>query len=155
MQHDQFTVKSREALLEASRIAGANGNPETRPSHILAALLDQRKSVVVNLIRNVGADPLQVRRELQAVLDSFPTSTGRSEPGLARTSRQVADEALTIARELGDSHVACEVLLLAIERVRDRARQVLQDFDLSGPRLQEALTVLRRGRNVEEDAESQ
>ena len=34
MKYDRFTVKSREALLEAQNLAGKQGNPELRPHHL-------------------------------------------------------------------------------------------------------------------------
>ena len=53
MKHDQFTIKAREAIADAQRLAGEKGNPEIRPQHLLFTLLDQKKGVVENLIRQL------------------------------------------------------------------------------------------------------
>jgi ATP-dependent Clp protease ATP-binding subunit ClpB len=156
MQYEQFTVKSREALLEAQRKATSSGNPEIRPPHLLAALLEQKKSIVETLIRQVGVDFAQFKREADALLLKFPQSSGRNKAQLSRQMDQVIDQAKKTARELDDSHVACEVLFLSVEGVRGYASQLMQDFGLTKQRIKEALTVLRKGRNVQgEDAENQ
>ena len=63
--------------------------------------------------------------------------------------------ATEIAKELGDSHIATEVLLLGIETVDDKPRQLMRDFGLTSERLREALKILRGGQSVSgEDAEA-
>ena len=37
--------------------ASTAGNPQIEPAHILKALMDQRESVAVALLKAVGADP--------------------------------------------------------------------------------------------------
>ena len=39
MKYDELTVKSREVILDAQKLAGENGNPEIRPRHLLISLL--------------------------------------------------------------------------------------------------------------------
>ena len=46
MHPDRFTVKSQEALAAAQRLAGARGNPEVAPQHLLVALLEQPGQVI-------------------------------------------------------------------------------------------------------------
>ena len=67
MQYEKFTTMSREALTSALRLAKEQGNPEIRPGHIFSGLLSQDKGIVGNLIRQIGADEGQVKRELEAI----------------------------------------------------------------------------------------
>ncbi len=43
---DKFTVKSQEAIQQATELASQNGNPELLPIHILAALLQDREGII-------------------------------------------------------------------------------------------------------------
>ncbi|MEC7987847.1 MAG: ATP-dependent chaperone ClpB [Myxococcota bacterium] len=154
MKHEQFTIKAREAIAEAQRLAGEKGNPEIRPHHLLFTLLDQKKGVVENLIRQTGVDFNQFKREAATLVAELPSAQG----GRSRTSRAFDDtmsKAKIISNGLNDSHIASEVLFLAIEQVIDKPRQLMHDFGLTKTRLEQALELIRRGRNVEgESAES-
>jgi ATP-dependent chaperone ClpB len=66
------------------------------------------------------------------------------------------EKADSISRELGDTHVASEVLFVAIGETKDKPRQLFADFGLTPDRLREALKILRGGQTVQgEDAEGQ
>ena len=124
MQYEKFTTMSREALTSALRLAKEQGNPEIRPGHILLGLLSQDKGIVGNLIRQIGADEGQVQRELQSILQRYPSASGGSSPRQSREMEQVITAAHTVAREFGDSHVTNEVLFLAISKVRSYTQQM-------------------------------
>ena len=83
MKHEQFTLKAREVIADAQRLAGEKGNPEIRPQHLLFTLLDQKKGVVENLIRQTGVDFNQFKREAAKLVSDLPSAQG----GRARTSR--------------------------------------------------------------------
>ncbi|MEL6349344.1 MAG: AAA family ATPase, partial [Myxococcota bacterium] len=156
MKYDRFTVKSREALLDAQNLAGKMGNPELRPHHLLMTLLQQDKGVVPSLLRHVGVDINQLRREAGALLDQLSKTSGSNKVRMASQTDKLIEAADGIAREMGDSHVASETLFVALERVNDKPQQLLRDYGLNGPRLMEALKILRGGQKVTgEDAEGQ
>ncbi len=66
MNVDRFTIKSQEALQAAQRLAEERRNPQTRPEHLLAVLLEQDAGVVAPLLRKLGVDPAAVRATLAA-----------------------------------------------------------------------------------------
>ncbi|MGC6493459.1 MAG: ATP-dependent chaperone ClpB [Myxococcota bacterium] len=155
MKHDQFTVKAREALSAGNNLAKEKGNPELLPQHLLVALLDQKKGVVDNLIRHVGVDNGQFKREAQKLLNDLPSVQGGGKPRLSRDVESIIDAAKKIQNELEDSLIASEVLFVAIEAVRAKPRQLMHDVGLTRPRLMQALKAMRKGRSVQnEDAEN-
>ncbi len=155
MKFDRFTVKAREAIADAQNLAGQHGNPEIRPQHLLLVLLTQEKGVVASLLRHVEADTLQLAREAAVLVDNLPKVSGSAQARVSPQLQGVFNEADNVARELGDSHIASEVLLLAIEGTDDKPRQLLRVFGLTAERLREALQILRGGQSVSgEDAES-
>ena len=54
---DKFTIKSQEAIQQASEIASQHGNPEMLPVHMLAALVRDREGIVAPVLTKLGADP--------------------------------------------------------------------------------------------------
>jgi ATP-dependent Clp protease ATP-binding subunit ClpB len=155
MKFEKFTVKAREAIADSQALAGKQGNPEIRPHHLLLTLLNQDKGVVRSLLQHVGVQLDQLNREAAALLDRLPKVSGGTQARISRQLQQVLDRAEKLAQELGDSHVASETFLLAIEAVQDEPGQLLRDHGLTQERLREALKLLRGGQSVQgEDAES-
>jgi len=110
--------------------------------------------VVESLVKHVGIPLDQLRRESAALLDRLPKVSGGSKAGVSRQLEGVFTAADAIARELGDTHVASEVLFVAIEKVDDGTRQLMRDHGLNQSRLIEALKQLRGGQSVKgEEAE--
>jgi ATP-dependent Clp protease ATP-binding subunit ClpB len=156
MKFERFTVKSREAIGDAQALAGQYGNPEIRPVHVLMVLLTAEKSVVQSLVLQVGAAPDQLARDAAVLVDELPKVHGGAQASVSRQLQEVFDKADKIAKELGDTHIASEVLFLAIEAVKDKPRQLLHDHGLTAERLRDALKILRGGQSVQgEEAENQ
>ena len=156
MNFERFTVKAREAIADAQNLAGKMGNPEIRPHHILMSLIQQEKGVVGSLLKHVEVPMDQFQREAAALLDKLPTVSGGTKANLSRQARAVVDAADKKARALGDSHIASEVLFIALGTVDDGPKELLGRFGLSSDRLDTALEVLRGGQKVTgEEAEGQ
>ena len=51
---DKFTVKSQEAVQNASQLAAENGNPEILPLHLLAVLLADKEGVIPAVLEKIG-----------------------------------------------------------------------------------------------------
>ena len=92
MNADRFTVKTQEAVQAAVSLAAQRRNPQAQPEHLLLALLDQEAGVVLPVLRKVGADEAQIRRELGAALDALPTMGDGGE------ASQVASELVQALR---------------------------------------------------------
>jgi ATP-dependent Clp protease ATP-binding subunit ClpB len=155
MRFDRFTVKAREVISDAQGLAGKKGNPEIRPQHLLLVLLTQNRGVVGSLLQHIETDVPALTREAAVLVDNLPTVSGGAQSRVSSQLQKVFDEADSIANGLGDSHVATEVLLLAINHVDDKPRQLMLDHGLTQERLSEALQILRGGQSVSgEDAEA-
>ncbi|RKQ92215.1 ATP-dependent Clp protease ATP-binding subunit ClpB [Solirubrobacter pauli] len=115
MQADRFTIKSQEALQAAIAVAAARNHTETQPEHLLVALLEQPESVVVPVLRKLGARPETIKGEVEQALNQLPTITaGAKEP---TTSRELMDVLRLAEREAGklrDEYISTEHILLAL-----------------------------------------
>ncbi len=155
MRFERFTVKSREAIADAQGLAGKYGNPEIRPQHLLLVLLTQDQGVVASLLQHIEADIAALTREAAKLVDDLPNVSGGTQARVSNQLQSVFNEADDLAKAFGDSHIATEVLFIAINLVDDKPRQLLRDHGLSLDRLKEALQILRGGQSVSgEDAES-
>ncbi len=156
MNFDRFTVKAREAIADAQNLAGKYGNPEIRPHHLLMVLLTQEKGVATSLLSQVGADTQGLTRSVAQALDELPKVHGGAKANVSRQFQQVLDIADKEARALGDTHVAADLMLVAICDVQDKTKQVLADYGVTRERVLNALQVIRKGQKVQgEEAENQ
>ncbi|MBM4392773.1 MAG: AAA family ATPase, partial [Deltaproteobacteria bacterium] len=156
MNFDRFTVKAREALSDAQNLAGKYGNPEIRPHHLLMVLLTQEKGVATSLLSQIGTDTPGLTRAVAQALDELPKVHGGAKANMSRQFQQVIDVADKEARALGDTHVAADLILVAICDVADKTKQVLADYGVTRERVLNALQVIRKGQKVQgEEAESQ
>ena len=115
MQADRFTIKSQEALQAAIALAASRNHTETQPEHLMLALLEQPESVVLPVLRKLGAQPDSIRRDLNAALDKLPTITaGAREPGTSRELMDILRAAEREAGKLRDEYISTEHVLLAL-----------------------------------------
>ena len=110
---DRLTLKAREALTEAARAARRAGNPTVEDVHLLAALLAQEGGVAVPVLQTVGVDLGTLETDLGRAARHLPRQSGAS-PAPGRELRRVLDAADATAREMGDTFVTTEHLLLAL-----------------------------------------
>jgi ATP-dependent Clp protease ATP-binding subunit ClpB len=116
MQPDRFTIRAQEALAAAVRLAQAAGNPQVKPDHVLAALLEDQQGIAVATLRKIGADLATIRPRLETALAALPVIKGATAeaPPISSELAAVLNTADGEAKALSDSYVSTEHLLLAI-----------------------------------------
>ena len=80
-------------------------------------------------------------------IETLPKVSG-GEPYLSRTSNDVLQKALDIAKKQGDEYVTLEAMLLAIFAINSPASTILKDVGLSEKELQSAIEELRKGKKA-------
>lgn len=121
------TTKTQEALQEALQTASANGNPDIRPAHLLAAILGQEGGIAAPVLKATGVDPDTVLKEARELVNSYPSAEGSnmSNPQFNRDGLNVLTKSQELAGELGDEFVSTEVLLAAIAGSKTEAAELL------------------------------
>ncbi|MEV7026286.1 ATP-dependent chaperone ClpB [Kitasatospora sp. NPDC093558] len=116
MDASKFTTKTQDALSAAIRQAGAVGNPDVRPVHILIALLEQPEGIARPLLEAVGAEAARVDAEARRQLAALPSASGSTvaAPQLARDTIAVLTEAGKRADDLDDQYVSTEHLMVGL-----------------------------------------
>lgn len=126
---NNFTTKARDAIRRAHELAVERGQNHVTPIHLLAALVLEDESVVISILDKLGADSIAVAEELLDIIEPSKAQSVLSpsyQLYLTQEIGQILGEiAPRLAKEMNDSHIACEHLFLAIFDVASTAREFL------------------------------
>ena len=147
MNFNNFTIKSQEAIQKAVEIARGAGNQAIEPVHLLKGVMTEGESLINFIYSKVGASPATLMRQVDEKIAAEPRVSG-GEPYLSRTSNDVLQKALDIAKKQGDEYVTLEAILLAIFTVNSPASTILKDAGLSQRELEAAVAELRKGKKA-------
>ena len=147
---DKFTVKAQEAVQRANQLASEHGNPELRPLHLLAALLEDKEGIVPPVLEKNGIGPQAVLSEVYKELDKLPKVSGEAaQVGLSNEVNKLLEQAFKEASNFKDEYVSTEHLLLAITQLkRDPAQQILAAHGATNDAILKALAVVRGSQKV-------
>ena len=158
MRADKFTVKTREALVEAQQLASRKGQSELQPEHILLALLSQDGGVVSAILTKLGAKggaeayvaaPERLREQLERHIDQQPRASGELDVGLSRKARDLIETAEKEAEKLKDEYTSTEHFLLALAgKDFGYASKLLRDGGVSQDKVLQALSEVRGSQRV-------
>ncbi|MFD1815399.1 ATP-dependent chaperone ClpB [Rhodococcus gannanensis] len=143
------TTKTQAALTAALQSASAAGNPDIRPAHLLAALLDQTDGIASPLLKAVGVDPAVVHREAQTLVDRLPSATGATtQPQLGREAIAALTAAQHLATELDDEYVSTEHVLFGLASGDSDVAKLLNGHGATPQALRDAFTTVRGSARV-------
>ena len=144
MRIDKLAMTSREALQTAIGIAGDAQAGAVEPIHLLAALLTSGERNISVIVERIGADPQQLARAAQDVIDRAPKVTGDgTELGLSRDLVRTLERAEKLASKMEDNFVITEHLLMALAEDKGEAGRVLKDVGVTPQRVEEVYEELR------------
>ena len=141
----EMTTKAQEAVSSALQAAGAAGNPQVEPIHLLEALIEQREGIALSLLEAVGADARAIGARTRNALVALPSaqgaSTGSAQPSNALLA--VVRDAGERAEAAGDQYISTEHLLIALAASQTEAGRILSQAGVDADALTEALAQLR------------
>jgi len=144
MAHE-MTTKAQEAVSSALQAAGAAGNPQVEPIHLLEALIEQREGIALSLLEAVGADVRAIGARTRNALVALPSaqgaSTGSAQPSNALLA--VVRDAGERAEAAGDQYISTEHLLIALAALQTEAGRILSQAGVDADALTQALAQLR------------
>ncbi|MGP1273277.1 MAG: ATP-dependent Clp protease ATP-binding subunit [Phycisphaerales bacterium] len=131
MGPDRFTTIAQQALASAQADAARRGNPEVTGLHVLHALLNEQGSSARGVLVKAGVNADQIASIVRSELDRLPTtSSGAGSAG--RALMDLVAKADALSREMGDSYITGEHLLIALSQVKGPAFDVL-DINAATP----------------------
>jgi ATP-dependent Clp protease ATP-binding subunit ClpB len=147
---DKFTLKSQEAIQQASSLANEHGQPEVAPMHLLMALLEDKEGIIVPLLQKVGIPTEQMLASARHAIAGMPKVSGAtSEPGLSTAMQRVLNDASKEAQDFKDEYVSTEHLLLALAQLKkDPAQMLLASMGATRDAILQGLTSVRGNQRV-------
>src|SRR5690349_22659332 len=156
MEISKFTTRSQEAIAAAIQSATAAGHTQLEAVHLLAALLDQRDTLVRPLLEAAGVDADAVAAAARTEIGRLPAATGStvSGPSYSRAALQALTTSQDVAAEMKDDFTSGEHLLVALATVDSPARRVLAEAGATADALRAALPQVRKQRITTQDPEA-
>ena len=144
MRIDKLAMTSKEALQTAIGIASDAEAGAVEPVHLLAALLGAGERNISVIVERIGAEPAQLARAAQDVIDRAPKVTGGvTQMGLSNDLVRVLDRAEKLASKMEDNFVVTEHLLMALAEDKGDAGRLLRDAGVTRERVEEVYQELR------------
>lgn len=164
-----FTDKTQESLANAIKCAQDYANAQVHPVHLASVLLNEGAgempgglgssgggtSLFSSVISRAGGDPTLVKRAVQKAIVRLPTQTPPpDETSLSSQSLKVLREAQALQKQMHDSYIAQDHLLLALLKDSSIA-PILKEANLTEATLKTAIEQIRGNRRVESKSAEQ
>ncbi len=148
MNFQKFTIKSQEAVQNASEIARSYNNQAIGESHLFAAFLQDQSGFIPDILMKLGVNVGYLKIKVHELLEKSPKVSGNAQeyfsPGLTR----VFDEAAKEAKALKDEYISTEHLLLGLATVKSDISQLLKDSGCTKDGIYKALKEIRGSQRV-------
>ena len=145
MRLDKLAITAQEAFQAAMGIANDASAAQIEGIHLLKALLDSGENNLSAIIKRVGADPTQLKRNVDAAIENAPkvTSGGLGMAIPSQGLMKTIDNAVKIAEKMGDSYATSEHLLIALAEDGGEAGKQLNALGVTRKTVEEAYEDLR------------
>lgn len=146
-----FTSRVRGALIRAREEAQRRHHEHVATEHLLLGLLGEEDGLVIDVLENLGANPMVLQQAVEQLLTDGVPSGVKTIPDLPYTQRArvVLDQAISTAHEFGDGYVGSQHLLLGLIRERQGiAAQTMTAAGLTEPTLRREIVRLLQGEGV-------
>ncbi|MDH3651825.1 MAG: type VI secretion system ATPase TssH, partial [Saprospiraceae bacterium] len=144
---NQLTIKSQEAIQQASQLAVEHDHQAIETAHLLAGILAVDDHVTPFLLKKLGVSPEALLKQLEDHLTSLAKVEGGT-PYLTREANTALQRANAEMKKMGDEYVSIEHLLLSILKTKDQSSQTLKDLGVNETDLRKAIDDLRKGSKV-------
>ncbi len=144
---EPFSENARKTMVIANEEANRLGSGEIFVEHILMGILRLPESNAVKIIRNLGADPREIRAELDKLIP-VEERPPQKQNNFSRGAKRCLELAFEEARLLGFHYLGTEHILLAILRLEEGiAAYVLSNGGLTLDKAREKAEMLLLNRN--------
>jgi ATP-dependent Clp protease ATP-binding subunit ClpB len=151
MKLDKLTVKAQEAIAASRDSAMSLHHAEVRPEHLLVALLEQDGGVVPRILAKIGADPREVRGDLDRAFEKFPRARGAAlDVEAGRAFKDIWEAAGREAAAMKDEFISTEHFLIALAATKSPAGEALTRAGATKDAILEALVAVRGNQRVQD-----
>lgn len=149
MNYENFTIKTQEALQEASSIANKNDNSEIGSEHVLQALLEQQDGLIAPVVERVGIPAIELTKKVRELVASNPKVSGAAQVYFSPSMQKILAKAENEMNALHDQYLSTEHILLAMTEAEDRTGDLLRHSGINHKAVFEALKSVRGNQTVD------
>ena len=149
MNYENFTIKTQEALQEASSIANKNDNSEIGTEHVLQALLEQQDGLIAPVVERVGVPSIELTKKVRDIVAANPKVSGAAQVYFSSSMQKVLAKAENEMNALHDQYLSTEHILLAMTEADDRTGDLLRKCGINHKAIFEALKSVRGNQTVD------
>lgn len=149
MNYENFTIKTQEALQEASSIANKNDNSEIGTEHVLQALLEQQDGLIAPVVERVGIPAIELTKKVRELVASNPKVSGAAQVYFSPVMQKVLAKAENEMNALHDQYLSTEHILLAMTEADDSTGDLLRRSGINHNSVFEALKSVRGNQTVD------
>ena len=155
MNYENFTIKTQEALQEASSIANRNDNSEIGCEHVLEALLEQKDGLIAPVVERIGIPSAELLNKVKQIISQNPKVSGGAQVYFSSQLQKVIAKAENEMAALKDQYLSTEHILLSMTQGEDKTCELLRSCGISHNAVIEALKSVRGNQTVDsQDPES-
>ena len=155
MNYENFTIKTQEAIQEASSIALKNDCSEIGGEHVLQALIEQKDGLVAPIIERIGVSINELLAKVKAAVDSYPKVNGNANVYFSNEMQKILAKAEQEMSALHDQYLSTDHILLAMTESDGSCGKLLQSFGINHNNVIEAIKSVRGNQTVDsQDPES-
>ena len=155
MNYENFTIKTQEAIQEASSIALKNDCSEIGGEHVLQALIEQKDGLVAPIIERIGVSINELLAKVKAAVDSYPKVNGNANVYFSNEMQKILAKAEQEMSALHDQYLSTDHILLAMTESDGNCGKLLQSFGINHNNVLEAIKSVRGNQTVDsQDPES-
>ena len=150
LKPEEFTDAARQVLHDSQQIVQRYRHAQWDAEHVLMALLEQQEGVPADALAEVGADVMQLRQRLHALLERSPKASHPSQQ-IYQTPRigRLLYSAKAEAERLQDDYISAEHLLIALTQDgQDAAAHMLAEHGVTQEAVYQALQRIRGAHRV-------
>jgi len=149
MNYEQFTLKTQDALQEASALAQQNDHSEIGLPHLLCAMLEQKDGITVPIIERIGVQKENLLEGAKNLLASYPKVTGNVQMQLSGEAQKVLSKAEKEMAALKDQFLSVEHILLSMSESEGKTGELLKTYGITHETILEALKAVRGNQKVD------
>ncbi len=149
MNIDQMTIKTQEALQDASTLARQKDHSEIGCEHLLYALLRQKDGTVPPLVERIGVQSEVLLNEVESLLNTYPRVNGNANVVLSSEAQNVLAKAESEMSALKDLYISTEHVFIALCQSSGATGVLLQRYGCTRNAALEALKAVRGNQTVD------
>ncbi|CAH8386767.1 unnamed protein product [Eruca vesicaria subsp. sativa] len=149
LTQQEFTEMAWQSIVSSPDVAKENKQQIVETEHLMKALLEQKNGLARRIFSKIGVDNTKVLEATEKFIQRQPKVYGEAAGSmLGRELEGLFQRARQYKKDLGDSYVSVEHLVLGFAQDKRFGKQLFKDFQISEKSLKTAIESIRGKQSV-------